>query len=198
MKPIRKRVLVKVDMNQKSGYEITTPGGLRLYMNSDFGFNGHMTNPNLATVVDPNGMKGLMAGDTVVCMYNTFRMEVAKGYLLGDTGVEDGGRVFAIEPDLIQLKLVDGVPKAVGGYMIVEPIEATPDTFLFIPDSVVKVYDNRFKVLDAGVNDMGIVDGDTIVTYNKAGIPVIFNAGGNKVEITRVRHADILAVMDRV
>jgi hypothetical protein len=198
MKPIRNKVLVRVDMSQKSGYEIVTPGGLKLYMNSDFGFNGHNTNPNLATVVEPNGMPGLEVGDTVVCMYNTFRMEVANGYLLGDTGVDDGGRIFAISPDLIQLKIVDGVPRAVGEYMIVETIEAVPDTFLFVPDSVVKVHDNMFRVVDPGVNDMGIVEGDTIVTYNKSGIPVIFNAGGTKIEITRVRHGDILAVMERV
>ena len=198
MKPIRSNVLVEVDMSQKSDYEIVLPSGLRLWMNSDFGWNEQQTKPNLATVLDPGQNHGLVPGDRIVTHHNCFSKVVNEGYLLGDTGVKNGSKsVFSIDPGMIHFRIEpDGKLMPVGSWMIVEPIAVKEETFLIVPDSVVKVHDNMYKVLEAGDNDMGIENGDVVITYAKSGVPVIIH-GETKVTIYRCKHDNVLAVMER-
>jgi hypothetical protein len=200
MRATRGKVLVKVNMSQKSDYEFVTPGGLRLWANSDFGTNQHEVAPTVCVVVDPGGLRDLSPGDVVVCHQNTFNSVVNdKGALLGDTGEQDGRlRVFAVDERRVLLKLdKDLNPIPLEGWMVVERIEHRPESdTLYIPDTAVKPVHNRLRVLAISQGCEGVEPGDEVVVYDKSGVDCVFNYNGVKKTVVRCRYDNVLAVME--
>jgi len=208
MKPVRNKIIVSVNMSQKNNFEFVTDGGLQLWGNKDFGFDGKKTQPVLTTIISTGDKPlGLLPQDVVICHHNTFRREVGKGYMHGDTGVKTpkGEAVFAIEPHQIQCRVdpSTGDPLPLQGFVLVEriPIEyrssiiVTPDHDQYIP--------NQFKVVAAGGGvdeyaDVVINPGDIIITYEKSDYDIEYVYDMKMKSAVRVKYADVLAISKQV
>ena len=200
MKAIRGKILVEVDMGQKSDFEYETPGGLRLWGNKDFGWNQITTAPVVSTVIDPGGMNGLNPGDNVLSHHNSFNREVGKsgsGNYHGDTGVRHGKKhVFGLEHGMVYFRIGDdGEPYPLDDWMICErvPREYAVEGIV-IPDSVTHYYPNLLKVIRVGPNCPGVNPGDTVVTYNNSGVDVEYTHDFKNKTAVRCQYDTVLGI----
>lgn len=205
MKPLKNKIIVAVDLRQKSDYEIETDGGLKLWTNSDFGHDGNVKNPVVATVVSPGRHTDVQAGDNILCHYHTFNMMQDpsgqdESSLLGFTGVKDDrGWIFAIERSLVLFKVSkDGNPEPLDGFIAAERIKNEYDSDIIIPDSAIKTIENQFRAVKVGPGCDGIKDGDILVTYKKADVSVNYTFKKKQKSFVRIKAGDVLAVSKEV
>ncbi len=123
MKPGKGKLLVWVNMNQKSQYELRY-GCLSLQVKSDFGHDGNVKNPVLCEKYE--------GGGCYLVHHNTFDMKQGAdvvtregGYLVGDTGIrrEDGAWLFGIKKESVHVEVSEnGDPVAAEGWVIVKRV----------------------------------------------------------------------------
>lgn len=193
MKPLKNKVLVSVNLTQKSDYEIELTKGVNLWMDSNFGADGRITNPCIATVVHPGGTEGLLKDDIILCHHNTFNMGAISGNLLGDTKEKDekGYSLFVIDPNLIYIRIREGEFTPLDGYMIVERIKKEQDSVIIKPDSNEP---NRFKVVKAGVGCDPVKEGDIVVCFKYSDYEIEYNLDKKKRSVIRVKIDDVLGI----
>lgn len=198
MKPIGDKILVSVNLTQKSDADVVTGGGLRLYMNLNFGHDQKHVAPNTATVVNPGRYDDLIPGDKVICHHNSFNRPLRNDKLwelFGDTGVKIGGEsVFALEYGMVQCRIVDGNPMPLRGYVLVNRIDKPVETFLDVPDTARGTHKNQFEVVSVGPGCDGIEPGMTIVTYEKSDVTIEYIHDNKQFTAVRVKYDDILAI----
>ena len=195
--PVGDKVILAVDMKQKSDFEFTTEGGLRLWGNTDFGHDEKKTRPTIAEVV-ASRHDDLLAGDVVLCHHHTFSREVNNGYLLGDmdTDTEDGRQLFAIERALIHFKVgANGEAIPLSGFITALRIERKYEgvAHVVIPESVVTTYANQFRVLEVGPDCEGVEPGDVVIAYPKSDYKMEYTYNGRMRTCIRIKYSDILA-----
>lgn len=193
MKPLKNKVLVSVNLTQKSDYEIELTKGINLWMDSNFGADGRITNPCIATVVEPGGTEGLTSGDIILCHHNTFNMGAISGNLLGDTKEKDekGHSLFVIDPNLIYIRIRNGEFIPMDGYLIVERIKQAQGSIIIKPDSNEP---NRFKVAKVGEGCEPVKEGDIVVCFKYSDYEIEYNLDKKKHSVIRVKIDDVLGI----
>jgi len=203
-KAIGSKVLVAVNLSQKNNFEFETEGGLRLWTNKDFGYDGKVTQPVLARVLAVgHKVSDLSYNDIIVCHHNTFRREVNNGYMHGDTGEKtpDNESIFAIEPYLIQCRVDpdSGNPVPLAGFALVERISIVHDTKLVVAVDSNEYIPNQFRVVKAGggkgeTADIAVTPGDIVITYEKSDYDIEYTYKLKPRSAVRVKYTDILAI----
>lgn len=207
MKSVGKQILVSVDLEQRSDYEIELGSGIRLWTNSKFGTDQKTVAPTVATVVHAGVHKFLYPGDRILCRHNTFNAVVnANGDLLGDTGVVDIVSVgdvvrrlhtFSIGLGAIIAKInTDGQLIPLPGWLIVKPVDITPESSLEIPDTARRVSTNTYDVVYPGPDCEGVLPGMRIITYDKSGVEVVYTHKAKPMRAYRCRYDDVLAIVN--
>lgn len=197
MKATRDKILVEVDLDQKSDYEIYLGNtGQKIYMNSDFGLNGRETNSVVAKAICDHDELGIKENDYILCHHNTFKMVVSYGYLYGDTGMRNGKKkIFSIDKDKVNCKIDpngDAIP--IKGYNICKRIEESPETFLEMPDSVKKTNENIFQlVIVEPENPLGLPENCKIIAKKYADYEILYNFEYKLKSAIRVKSEEILA-----
>jgi hypothetical protein len=200
--------LVAVNLSQKKDFEFETEGGLRLWTNKDFGYDGKVTQPVLAKVICVgDNVSDLSPDDIIVCHHNTFRREVNNGYMHGDTGEKtpDNESIFAIEPYLIQCRVDpdSGDPVPLAGFALVERIPLVYDTKHIIAVDTEEYIPNQFRVIEAGggkgeTADIVLAPGDIVITYEKSDYDIEYTYKLKPHSAVRVKYVDILAISKKV
>jgi len=204
LKTFKDKILVMVDLLQKSDQMLETDGGLKLWTNQDWGFDGKTTKPVVATVYRDTSKKvGLMAGDVIICHHNTFEKMVSKDYKYGDTGVtiyEEGRtyNIFSINESEIQCRIDEQSGKAypMPGFMLVERIAIHYPTNYIITPHTDKYIDNQFKVIKPGTGEVKFKAGQVVITYPKSDYTINYNYRGKQFTVVRVKHSDVLATSE--
>jgi hypothetical protein len=205
MKPLQNKILVAVDLRQKSDYEFETDGGLVLWCNSKFGFDNKVSSPVIARVVSPGKHTDVAEGDYVLCNHNTFNMlqdpsGEDEDSLLGFTGIKDDrGWIFSINRSWIYFKVgSDGNPVPLSGFVVAERIPMEYDTIIEIPDSLKTNYKNQFRAIAVGPDCDGVSVGDIIITYEKSDVEVNYTFNRKNVSFVRIKMENILATSNEV
>lgn len=192
MKPLKSKVLVSVNLNQKSSYEVELAEGLTIWMDSNFGADGRIASPTIATVVETD-LKGLLKGDIILCHHNTFNMGSISGNLVGDTGVKDenGHSLFVINTDFIYIRIRNGKLLPMEGYMIVERIKKENKSVII---QEMGNEPTRFKVIDTGEGCEPVKNGDVIYCFKYSDYEIEYNLNKKKHSVIRVKIDDVLGI----
>lgn len=203
MRPIGKNIIVQIDTGQKNDYEIELAGGNKIWVDSDFGFNGRETNCVVAKVLYAPDYTTLSEGDNVLCHHNAFKRTVSNGYKYGYTGItkRENGRiydVFRIEMSMVFCKIDDdGNALPLDGILIAERIqkdETPASKLLFIPDSAKKNYTNVFKIIKAYDGCPDVNDGDTVICYKNSDYEILYSYNYKLKNAIRIKYDDVLAI----
>ena len=198
LKAMRGRLVVAVNMNQRDDFEIELAPGLKLWMNKDWGPDGKITNPSLAVVrAIGEGITDISVGDVLLCHHNTFDRTVANGYLYGHMGKEADGKLdlFSAEYSMVYLKVdAAGHAHPITGYLTVERIPQPVDTSLIVPETAMKNYPNRFKVLETGAGVDDLQPGMVIETYKCSDVDVHYTWNGKEKLVVRVKYEDVIGI----
>lgn len=198
MQSRRGNTLVSVNLNQKNDYEIEIAGGQKLWVNSDFGPNGRETNSVVATVESDNPELELVKGDYILCHHNSFRRK-QDSYLYGSLGIKNGGGkdIFSLENFFIYCKMSpDGKAIPLKGFIVCSRIEDKVDTFLEVPDTAKKNYNNMFYVESVGEGCDGIEPGQTIIAYKNSDYEILYSFNMKLRSTIRVRYDDVVAIIN--
>lgn len=197
MKPVRGRVIVSVDLNQRDMYELELAGGVSIYMRQIYGFDGKITQSCLATIVDGGEYEHLKKGDVVLCNFNSFNRGNPPHGMIGVDPERKGFTLFTLEYNFIYFKWVDGSAVPLPDYIIAERIPVKEESsVLEIPDNTVKTHPTMFNVLSAGVDCEGVKSGDRIITYPKSDLEVHFSYDKKAYQVIRIKYSDVLGVMN--
>lgn len=199
MQSRRGNTLVSVNLNQKSDYEIEIAGGQKLWVNSDFGPNGRETNSVVAVVEADNPELNLVKGDHVLCHHNTFKRK-QDSYLYGSLGMKNGvGKdMFSIENFFIYCKMdSEGNAVPLKGYIICKRMEEKVDTFLEIPDTAKKNYNNMYIAEAIGDECDSVNPGDVVVAFKNSDYEILYSYDMKLRSTIRVKYDDVLAIMEQ-
>lgn len=198
MTPLKNKILVSVNMNQKSDYEIEV-GGLILWVDSNWGADNRISKPTVARVESVGaGVNGLKSGDLVLCHHNAFAGGAVSGALPGDTGEKDGkgNRLVVINAGMVYVKL-DKDLKAfpMDGYLTAERVKKEEYSGLIItPEIAVKNDTHRFKVLEVGIGCEPVKKNDTVICFKHADYEINYNLNKKLYSVIRIRIDDVLAI----
>ena len=206
MRPIGKNIIVKIDTGQKNDYEIELSPGNKIWINSDFGFNGRETNCVLATVLYAPDYTNLKEGDEVLCHHNAFKRTVANGYLYGYTGItkRENGRIydiFRIEMTMVFCKVDnDGNAVPLEGMLIAEKVmkeQQLSSKLIEIPDSAKTSYPNIFKAIRVYDGCPDIKEGDGLICFINSGYEILYSYNYKLKSAIRIKYDDVLAISNR-
>lgn len=199
MRPLPKKILVAVDLQQRRGYEMKF-GALELWMDSEFGEDGKVTRPCLAQVVAAGEkVDGIEAGVFVLCHFNTFAsfLDAEETCRYGQTGEKDeqGRDLFAIDPERVLCYVgKDGRPVPAEGKILVNRLPDEIATTLVVPDSVQKTDMHWFEVEKLGLgNREGYKPGDWVYCYRYSDLKVLYTFEKKAMECFVVKVGDVLA-----
>ncbi len=194
MHPLKSKVLVSVNLTQKSDYEIELIEGVNIWMDSNFGADGRIASPSVAMVVEPGeSVEGLLKGDFILCHHNAFNMGSLSGNLVGNTGEKDenGFALFVINPDMIYIRIREGVLMPMDGYMIAERIKQEQKSVIIVES---KNEPCRFKVLNVGEGCEPVKEGDIVHCFKFSDYEIVYNLDKKRHSVIRIKIDDVLGI----
>lgn len=207
MKPLKNKLIVAVNLSEKDDYEVTLKSGLKLFMRSNYGYDGRETNPVIAKVIAVgDGITDVNPDDILLVHYNSFKRVVTYApngseLLLGDMGIkQDGLSLFCLEYTFAWMKLDEqGNPIPLNNLLVVETIDkpelVSEVITLLNLNPVDKSYiPNTFKVVRAGVNCQYVRDGDTVICYDKSNLLIKYTFNTEMRQCYRMQYSDVLAI----
>ena len=186
------KALVKVDLKQKGQH------GLIIQM-KEFNPDGKEANNVLCEVIDCNSedYPYIKSGDTILVHHNFFAKE--SGFLISkDFDKMEAVYVIPVKrsefPSNIYAKIVDGEAEPICDNILVERIEIEVNTFLIVPDSAKKYYQDRVRVVKSNPEVHGVKKGDVIMINKYADAELVYNWGNKEHRVFKLWREDIIGI----
>lgn len=182
MKPLNHKILVSVNIKQKSRMKV---GEVEIMTAGIFDANGRYKNPTVAQVV--TGNRFLKEGDVLLCHHNLFATP-------SPYQVQDG--LFSVPFSSVLFAKIDkeGVIEPICGNLICKRIPCKNNEHL--PVELQKTEDKIYEVVNSGW-EKDYQKGDIIGTRTHAGYDIIYLVNGIEHTVTKVESSQICGILKR-
>jgi hypothetical protein len=209
MRTPRKRIVIAVNENQKTDYDLKLKSGLVLRIKGGFGDDQIQNAPTLGLVVAVGeDIDDIAVGDMVLChhitltRYQTYDKENKGqdpyGKIHGMTW--DGLSLFSVDYPLVWLKVDEnGEALPLKNYSVVELIEEEkPDTFLEIVELEQRTKAVEFKMVTPGAGCDYVKPGQVFYGYKKSNVKVRYMWNMEERVCYRIENDDIQAIKETI